>query len=79
MYTDEPESSNQFAIGSLNRSLLEQNAAKTKTNKKDAVGGRQFYRLTVSNRYHVFDVTCIALWVNNGFFRSKNKHKCLAI
>ena len=62
MYMDEPESWNYFAIDSLNRLLLEQSAAMIVSWKKnDAVGWQQFYCHTVSNRYKVFDVSCITL------------------
>ena len=34
----------------------------------DAVGWWQFHRHTVSTRYQVFDLTCIALWVSQWIF-----------
>ncbi len=81
MHTNKPESWNYFAINSLNRSLLEQNAAiiaSFKKKKKYAVGWQQFYRYTVSNRYQVFDFTCIAFWVRQQIFPIYNKQQRLA-
>ena len=76
MYINGPESWSHSAIDSLKRWLLQHSAAinsslkkeEKKKKKKDAVGWRQSYRHTVSNRYQVFDVTCIALWVCQWIF-----------
>ena len=73
MYMDEPESWNHFAIDSLDRSLLEQSAviiASLKNNNFFKWRSRltTIYRHTVSNRYQVFVVTCIALWVCHCIF-----------
>ena len=53
LYMDEPESWNYFAIDSLNRLLLEQSVIGSLLFFiffNDAVGWRQFYRHTMSNR-----------------------------
>ena len=68
MYKDEPEWWNHFAFDSLNGLPLERSAAVIASLKNVVIFKMtqsvddDFYCHTMSNRYQVFDVICIALW-----------------
>ena len=81
MYMDEPESWNHFAIDSLNRSLLEQSAAVIALLKKKMTQFVDDNFIVIQCPIGIKFLTSLALHCGyvNGFSRSKNKNKRLAI